>query len=306
VTYVDNSLLSTTLCDTRALLRHHHGLVAQGAEPAYFTAGRAAHEAHAVWLRGGTPAEALAKFAAEYEAVGAALPDDRLSYRNTAAILEAFYERMPREALPFTVEPEMVEVGFQLPLTDGVTFYGRLDAVVLDKRTGKLAVLDWKHPRWARTTEGRSYFDDFRNDAQMSGYVWAAQETFGEPVTGVWIGAIEFSRLPWWNEPQRRCRAHGLTYGGCRLEHAFFELRELSRSPGQVRAWHENAVRLARRYQELLAAHPTLADLTSAGVQGMFYHACPRCEFRDFCESERPVQWAHSVLEHRPWRPFEE
>lgn len=312
IIYTDNSKFSSMICDTKALLRHHHGLAAVGDEPAYFTAGRAAHESHAVWLRGGSPEEALAKFRADYAGVAPADPSDRLSYENTSTILRAWYETHPREMLPFAVErPEHVEVGFQVPLAedDGTqfVFYGRADAIVRCKRTGRWMVLDHKHPGWVRSVPGgRSYFDAFRNDSQMSGYVWAAQQTLGEPVAGIWINAIEFSRLPGSTEPNTKCRTHGLRYAECRTEHVHSEMREFTRTPGQLAAWHTNAVALAKRYAALTREYPALADVKRAGQQGTFYHACVNCDFAAFCEAERPVQWADGMLASRPWRPFAE
>jgi hypothetical protein len=299
------------LCDTKALLRHHHGLAARGPEPSYFTAGRAAHEAHAVWLRGGAAEEALARFRDDYAAVAPADPLDRLSYENTSTILRAWYETHPRELLPFEIaDPAHVEVGFQLPLTQHgdteIVFYGRLDALVRCKRTGRWFVLDHKHPSWCRRTGDRDYFDRFVGDSQMSGYVWAAAQTLGEPVAGVWINAIEFSRLPGAGEPKRKCRGHGLPYAQCRTEHVVSTMRELTRTPQQLEGWHANAVRLAQQYAALCERHPALADVSAAAQQGIFYGACAWCDFKFFCEANRPVAWAAGMLEHRPWTPFTE
>jgi hypothetical protein len=83
-------------------------------------------------------------------------------------------------------------------------------------------------------------------------------------------------------------------------------MREFTRTPGQLAAWHTNAVALAKRYAALTREYPMLADVKRADMQGTFFHACPNCDFAAFCEAGRPVQWASGMLASKPWRPFTE
>jgi hypothetical protein len=343
----DNSLLSTTYCTTKAVLRHVHGLTTERDE-LKTAAGRAAHTALAGYLKGWAIDNAVTKFALEYETVAPTDAGDRLSFANTSSILRQWMETHPLDSLPFEVLPDLVEVPFELPLSDECTcghfkvshdergckgtivsgacacrgytvrflFTGRIDAIVRDRTTGKLYVLDHK-------TTGKIDASQFRNDSQMSGYVWAASQS-GHAVGGAYINAIQFSLLPGMKgNGHYKCRIHkrmqpvtlkdqsmvekerAAVYDECRNEHVICDMPLKTRSPDQLDAWRASALALARRYAEMTSKYSTLESVAAAPMEGSFYYqGCKYCPFGDFCASGKPMQWADSLLIHSPWSPL--
>jgi len=135
----------------------------------------------------------------------------------------------------------------------------------------------------------------------MTGYVWAAQETLGQTITGVFINAIEFSKLP---DSNRKCPTHGVFYYECGIHHSKAELLIYTRSLDQLDQWKTDAIRLARKYLALARATSKIEDIGSVAMQGTFHGACGFCDFKDFCGANRPLHMAKSMLIHKPWRPF--
>jgi hypothetical protein len=245
------------------------------------------------------------------------VPDDsRLNYDDTRAILERWMQQHPRAALPFVVDPALVEVAFELPLDAQCTqcdsqvyhersprdkheyaprnvFRGRLDAIVTDKATGRLWVLDHK-------TTGRIFLSKYTLDSQMSGYVWAAQQTLNKPIAGFYINAISFAQLPGINDRDRKCASHKLPYGECRLEHADYKLQAFTRSPATLRAWYNTACHLADVSRVLVEQYPELSDLPNAPIEGTFFGQCEWCFAKVWCETGRPVEMVRSVFAQRP------
>ncbi len=273
--------------------------------------GSATHEALAEYFRGKSAAEALAVYETLYRdaSVLHGLDDPqhplglddpkhplaRLSYSNTRAILAEWFETHPLRAFPFRVRPEHVEVGFSVSLADDVAFVGRLDAIV--EGDDGWYVLDHK-------TTGRlspATAERYRMDSQMSGYVWAAQQTLGLPIRGVYINAIEYALLP---KSTRSCKTHGVPYYECGPLHARSELLLFTRTPDQLDAWRQSALALAERYRALQNSVQTLEDLTAVPQEGTFSGACGQCLFQRFCAAGRPVAYGHAMLTHQPWEPF--
>ena len=335
--YVDNTTLrSVAECEAQATMRHVLGYTTVGEEAFALECGIATHEVMADYLKGRPASYCLRKFELLYrgysEEHGLDSPEHpvhRLSWTNTDKILREWFEQHPLANFHFAVNPKLVEVGFELPLSDecvcghseakhkeqggcsyrgrckcvayrpAFVMWGRLDAVVQSEHDKALYVLDHK-------TTGRLtpyWTEKFRNDSQMSGYVWAASRTLGMPVTGVYINAIEYSKLP--NSP-RKCPTHGVQYIECGPFHMKSELLIYTRSPEQLEEWRQTAVKLARKYRELLETVPDLSTaLTSTRLEGTFTGACGFCPFSKFCQANRPMHYAGSMLVHSPWRPYE-
>lgn len=331
--YVDNTTLrSVQRCESEAALRHVLGFTVQE-EAHALECGTATHEAMADYFRGWPASYALK----HYELLYRGYSEDnlldhlghRLSYTNTSKILEEWFTLHPLHSFSFSVNPKLVEVGFEIPLSDecvcghseadhrdqgcryrgackcpcyapAFIMWGRLDAVVQSDHDGALYVLDHK-------TTGRIqpyWTDKFRNDSQMSGYVWAAQKTLGMTVSGVYINAIEFSKLP--SDPVRKCREHGVVYAECGIHHMKSQLLIYTRSPEQLEEWRQTAIKLARQYRTLLQTIPDLQSaLTETRMEGTFTDACGFCSFNKFCQANRPAQYADTMLVHQPWRPYE-
>lgn len=324
--YVDNTTLrAAARCSTELVLRHGLDYATSDEAPA-LECGIATHEILADHLKGQPADYCLAKYELLYrgysEDVGLELQEHklhRLSWTNTDKILREWLARHPLDSFSFVVNPKLVEVGFQLPLSDefvcgcsptqvrqdcwdhnenpAFVFCGRLDAIVQAQHDNGLYVLDHK-------TTGRIadyWTEKFRKDSQMTGYVWAAQKTLGQPIVGVFINGIEFSKLP--SDPVRKCRTHGVPYLECGPMHMRSELLIYTRTPDQLEQWRQDAIRLAKRYRELCLTPD--ASLTSVPMEGTFHDACGFCNFSRFCDAGRPVHYIDAMLVNQPWRPFE-
>lgn len=303
--HLSNSLLSNTFCDTRVLLSHHHRLTST--DEAYaLVAGKAAHEALAVYLLTGDPDEAAATYALRYQDYGTRIvpADHRLNFPDTAAILHHWMTTHPPASLPFEIVPEYVEIAFELPLTEAklangrpqFVFGGRLDAIVRDRRTGALYVLDHK-------TTNRIYLSKYALDSQMSGYVWAAQQTLNQRIAGFYINAIGFAKLP--EASTTKCRVHKIPYLECRLEHAAFKLQPFTRSPAMLTQWQGDAAKMACDYRHLATKYHDIESLPQARTQGTFYNQCDFCFARDFCAAGRPIAYVESLFAKRPERSLD-
>lgn len=300
--YIDNSTLkSVARCSTEAVLRYHHDYASRE-EAAPLKSGFAGHEALAVWYRGGTKAEAMAKYEGVYRiwAEENVSPDDRLSYSNTSRIMDYWFDTHPVAKFPFKVHPEFVEVGFQVPLlADGsIIFVGRMDMIVEDF-DGSWFVDD--HKFTGRISE--QWLKALRVDSQLTGYIWAAQQHTAKPVYGAYITACEFKKLP--SDPTRKCKTHATMYDECAHLHFDSQLiGPIHRTDYQIEQWHTTAVFLARKFQDLTKRYGHLKAIHKVRMQGVFHNACAWCNFYDFCASGRPLNMIDSFMIKDPWRPF--
>ncbi len=295
---VDTSTLSAVArCGTEAGLRYALGWTAFE-DNAPMRAGSAAHEALAAWFRGESGVLDLNDYevwASETVATG-----DRLHPTNVRRILARWFEINPPSALPFVVpSPDLVEVGFSVPLDDAgeVQFVGRMDALGHGHQ-GEWYVIE--HKTTGRMDE--TFRRRIRSSAQVSGYTYAAQVHLKRPVVGVMVNAIELADLP--DDPKRKCRTHGVVFAECGALHARAECFIVQRTPEQLDQWRHEALRLARVYERLRRIVPTLDHLLAADTRGQFAGHCVQCQFRTFCDLGRPIDIAPNMLRHEPWEPF--
>lgn len=297
VTIVDNSTLTAVAaCDTQASLRYVLGLTMQE-DQAPLQAGTLAHAVLAGHLSGNIAFAATAIDEYRQWSKDAVPERDRLTAANVEAVLARWIETHPISGLPFTVKPELVEVGFAVPLVDDIVFVGRMDALVQDAQ-GAWWVLEHKTTGRLDETWRRRY----RSSAQITGYVWAAQQYLQAPVVGCFVNGIEFGRLP---TDTKKCRTHGTPYAECGPQHARFDMLVEQRAPHQLTAWRDDAIRLARQFQALKAAVPTAEAVPNMPMQGQFTGACTWCQFRDFCGVGRPPAMTSTIMRYDPWSPYE-
>jgi hypothetical protein len=294
-----STLKAVAACDTKVALRHVLGLTKpRDEDDAAMAAGTAAHEALAAFLAGAPAPFALATFIAEYQPVADALNpglypwQQRLTLDNTRAIMERWFETHPLDQLPFRVRPDLIEVGFRVPLVPGLNLIGRCDAIV--ERDGDLYVLD--HKTTGRIDTGWRH--QYRLDAQMTTYVFAASATLGQRVRGIFINGIEFARVP---TTDRTCPKHRLPYAECGAEHATFEVACFDRSDDELSAWQTTTQTLARRYKSLLQSVHAVEDVPHLLQQGTYNGSCRFCGFKEFCEHERR---APQLLVPSRWNPL--
>ncbi len=306
--YIDNSTLKAVAkCSTEAMLRYAYGWTT-AEERAALLAGTAFHSLAEQHFKGAGASVSLGAFDATYREWSEAnvSPTDRLAWGNLSRIVRRWIEAHPVAGLPFTVNPDLVEVGFAFPLVpDGsIVFCGRLDGVA--EYQGSLYVLEHK-------TTGRislDWLDTFALDSQLSGYLWAAQQHTGKPVVGAFLNALEFSKLPGGTTasggPARKCPDHKVTYDECGDMHATFRMTAVTRTPAAIEEWYKTAIHLARRYQDMLARWPKIEQLGSVRTQGRWNGSCRFCGFKEFCKLDRPMHYiANGNLIHQPWRPYD-
>lgn len=301
LTIIDNSILTAmATCPTQAAIRYALGLTLPD-DRAPLKAGHTAHAILAEHLRGGNVDDVLlVQEVADYLAfsTGAIEPNDRLHHENVLKVMRRWLETHPVAGLPFRVpSKDLVEVGFGVPLTDDIMFVGRMDALAQDA-SGAWYVVEWK-------TTGR--LDEiwrrrYKTSAQITGYVWAAQQYLSAPVAGCFVGGIEFGRLP---TDVRKCRTHGVSYAECGTLHARFDMLIEHRAPHQLEAWKADAIRLARKFQSLRLEVQGLDDIKDVPMYGQLTNACSLCQFADFCAVGRPVSVGQSMLVHDVWSPYD-
>lgn len=314
---LDNSaLVAVARCSTEAWLRYYLGYTTVE-ERAPLKAGTSGHEAMAVWFRGGTREEVLDTFAN-----GAILPDgkrsshgyqawadenvplnpktgalDRLSHENTSAVLAAWLDTHPVHAFPFRIRgPEYVEIGFAYPLADDVVICGRIDAVAESLEDHELYIVENKFP--GRIND--MFTKPFAMGSQGSTYLWAAGQHMSGSVLGMYVNAVEFSKLP--SDTKRKCTIHGVVFAECGQLHANSDLLIVHRTPEQIEAWKENALALARRFARLIKAFPTLDYMEFVPQEGWFNGLCGQCGFFDFCKTGRRNM---GMLVYDPWNPLD-
>ena len=298
---VDNSTLAAVAaCSTRAGLRYVLDMTSVEVN-APMVAGSVAHEVLAEFYKTWNPDMALTKlgtYAAWWEST-IKPADDRLASDNVRRVMARWMATHPQQALPFTIDPAFVEVGFAAPLGPGVTYVVRLDGLGIDgagdywvvenKTTGRL------DERWRRK---------FRLSSQLSGYVWAARQLVpNRTVVGAYVIGVEFAKLP--NDSKRKCKAHGVVYAECGGLHARSDIVLTQRTALQLEEWATTALDLTEKLVGIREAIKTHGDVRALPQEGLFNGSCRECEFADFCAVGRTPEAANAMLKHDPWEPFE-
>lgn len=302
LTIVDNSTLTAVAsCDTMAALRYVLGLTVDE-DRGPLRAGHLAHSILADYLRGKSiPDIVQTADVLEYlEWATEAIPDkDRLSTPNVLRIMSRWMETHPVAGLPFQIDAGLIEVGFSAPLTEDILFVGRMDGLVRDAN-GVWYILEHKTTGRLDETWRRRY----KTSAQITGYVWGAQQYLNQPVAGCFVNGIEFSKLP---TDTKKCRTHGVPYTECGSQHAKFEMLIEHRAPHQLESWKRDAIKLARKFKALKAMVSDLSDLEKQSIAqtGQLTGACMYCQFADFCAVGRPVAIGQSLMRYEPWSPFD-
>ena len=299
---IDNSVLSATqTCETQAALRYVLGYDS-AEDRAPLMAGTAVHAALAAWLKsGGSAADGMRAFEVEYMpwALANVLgTDDRLSFANVHRVMEYWFDVHPLSSWTVAVKPELVEVGFAVPISDEIVFVGRADGIGQDPR-GAWLVLEHKtsarlDERWRRT---------HRLSAQITGYTYAMQQHVNAPVLGALVNGIELSRLP---NSSMKCRKHGVAYHECGQLHARFEAFITQRTPEQHEEWKRTALVLAREFLALKERVKTIDDIHKVRTNGQFIGACSQCPFINWCSLGRPMdaRTIDAMFTYSPWSPY--
>lgn len=310
ILYVDNTTLTTwKACKTRAMIRYGYNLAPVEYLNTPMMAGIALHKAIESYYMFNDKEAAINTFLAEYTAYARQHiedPEDRYNINNMARVIDSWAERNQPHMLPYTIEPDLVEIPFDVPLSDidsSIRFVGRIDALVDKKdqpdrpdRKPLRLVLDnkstGKHPI--------AFFKQFHMSSQLSGYVFAAKKLFPEyDISSAYINMISTQTVP---NSNRKCKTHGTVYAECGWLHPPHKVDgPFNRSDGQLEEWRIDAYNLASEWREHLLKQYKHRDMTMLPMDGQFqYDECNRCELLDFCRSGRPPYYEWQTLEWLP------
>lgn len=159
--------------------------------------GGALHAGLADWYRGGTLASACA-------AISNAWPkeqpfDDYRDLNKCLAVMGEYTREYPHESFKVAGISEgvpLIEIPFSILLTDAngkpvltdggeeIYYGGIFDGLI--EWSGQVYILEHK----STSQLGDYYFDQFKPNNQIDGYVWAARQLTGRPVGGALVNAI--------------------------------------------------------------------------------------------------------------------
>jgi PD-(D/E)XK nuclease superfamily len=312
--YVDNTILvSFATCETKGVLRHILGRSGE-TDSAALHFGTALHQAFAASLREESPTHAFAEFERSYRAWAEDNifdPANARSWTNASALIAYYLLTHAPDSLPYDIVRDrsgipIVEYPMEYGLADGITYVGTLDALVRDKNTGLVYVLDHKTTSYDATPY---YERQFVMGSQLSGYLWLGQKlveklSLDEPITGALINAVHVRPIP---TSPRRCPVHGMPYSQCGIQHLEAQLLgPYIRTQAQIAQWEQQAKDLAWRYrrQHDEAKVTGNTSLEAAWQEGLFNNACQNCEFIDFCRQGRPWNSVENLYALNPWQPW--
>lgn len=310
ILYTDNSTLSSfQTCPTKAMTTYGWNLVPVETSNAPAEAGTALHKAIEVHLAGGSLDEARQALHGAYYAFSLRIAHgDRLGFDNVMLVLESWIERNPLNELPYSIrDARFIEMPFDFPFGPGVRYVGKLDALVERSDGLVLYVLDTK----STGNPDYKFRQQFNIGSQMTGYVWAAQQMFNEPVAGIYINVVHVAVVPTSNS---KCKTHkGFQYNECGYMHPKHELiGPKFRTPKELDAWERDAKALAQQWrQTYLRFRDDIDAIDELPQYGKWvYQACVLCDLHDFCRTGRNinsgvefdvVEWQPGDLAERDW-----
>lgn len=311
ILYVDNSTLSSfQTCPTKAMVSYGWNLVPTETSNAPAEAGTALHKAIEIHLAGGSLDECRqALHGAYYDFSLRIAHGDRLGFDNVQLVLESWIERNPLHELPYAIHgADYIEMPFDLPFGEGVRYVGKLDALVHRHDGQALYVLDTK----STGNPDYKFRKQFNIGSQMTGYVWAADQMFDEPIAGIFINVVHVGVVPTSNS---KCKIHkGFTYSECGYMHPKHELiGPKFRSPRALASWEKDARALAQAWRKTyLRFIDNIDDIDELPQYGKWvYQACGLCDLHDFCRTDRNinsgvefdvVEWQPGDLAEREWK----
>jgi len=295
---VDNTLLcDVAKCDAAGIARHGLGL--RGTEEKVAAdIGNVFHAALEAHFRG-QPKDVVLRVLRECH--NALFPnnlqpeEDRFTLANCEKIMGRYVDVRPVERMPF--EPIAFEQTVGFALAEDITFYVKRDLLVRDRKSGLTAPLDHKTTRTITDWWSKKY----RMTSQMTGYVWAGQQETNQPCGECYVNAIEVQAVP---SSSRKCPTHKVPYAECGIEHVKFEVLIYERQPEQIEAWKRDAIILARQFDVLRRAFPSVEHLAYARRNGAFNDSCTFCEFKKWCKVGFAPGMMAGLVEYERWEPW--
>lgn len=278
-------------CRTRLVLRLA-GMQDAGQPPPggyrSMVCGKWGHVALATWLSTGDVHQALAAISPYAEiSKSLGIAEDRRGYQNLGKILaEVMGRYQPLSRLPFT--PQATEVSFVALLgevkvrntTFPVDLIGYIDAIVIDKATGKRTLLEHKFTGKLDGEFARRFSE---YDPQTTAYMLATECVTGERIDTAWVNAIETAKVP---DSDRKCNAHGVLYNECGVLHVKQTFVAVRRTPQQLEEFRAQALDIAKRIivpAALVYEKKGVQAALTAPRDGIFTNACHFCDYSRWC-----------------------
>jgi len=278
---VDNTILGTlATCPTKVVIRHIHHLTTPTAK-AELMGGKSGHTALSAFFQGAPVAETMALFQNEYKdwARANVSPNHNWAWENMSRIFRVWLDRFPRHKYKFLA----TEIPIEIPLADGITLTGRMDAVI--EQGGALYVFENKFTG----SVSDFWVGQFPMSSQISTYTWALEQIKQQypwkdlPVGGAYVNAVQISKIPASN---RQCYTHHMKYEECGVFHPVENSRVVgpfTRSRQFLERWKLEAETLALGFGTLKGNYSDLADIQEVEQRGPFNGQCRFCEFEDYC-----------------------
>ena len=205
----DNSALNVYMACPRKFLYNHELCIGKRQESAAITVGSAVHEFMSAMWKGKDFDECLLAMVGYFDNDEAYPIDPRIDQETIGkrggqmysiewliSLMDIYFHRYQLIAEPFEILKDSdgdpyVEEGFAIDMEDGI-FTGKIDAIVRDRNTGRLWVVDHKT---TRLTLGDRFTMQFRPNNQLTGYMLAIRELFGEMPEGCIVNAIRVGQL---------------------------------------------------------------------------------------------------------------
>lgn len=303
VLYVDNSILTTyATCPTKATISYGLDRRRVDEDNANLVVGSALHKVLEHYYLGDSAEVCQEVLQKEYEDWARAniFDNKRLSYDNIKLVWQSWLDKNPRDRLPFSVDPGMIEMAFGVPLNDdgSIVFTGRIDLVARAKHGSSLYAIDNKTTGNIDSRKKREY----STGSQMTGYLWALQQ-LGHEIAGIYINAVHTGIVPTSN---RKCSTHRTLYEECGFLHMNHELLgPYQRSQQELETWRQDALSLALEWRQVLEyVKDDINRVPDIQQRGRWiYQACTMCPWEQYCKSGQPKHWLQNQTVVAPWFP---
>lgn len=198
-------------------------------------------------------------------------------------------------------EPVLVEKYLEMPLCDGVMFFGVLDAVVRNAR-GELWIVESKST--GDIDRNKHYW---LSNAQGMGYWELVRYHLGREPKGVLWNGVEVRKIPPYDGVMtKKCGKHKVKYSECQSLHVRMEMvGPVTYTRDRLDLWQNQVSGAAWKFERLLENDMDFSQGRLMYVllqEGRFtYPGCSSCDFRPWCDAGRPVAMMEQMMEPYVW-----
>ena len=301
--FIDNTTAGDLACSTKAWLRHVKQRVMADSVNEPMLVGQAMHEMLAAYLTGSTVGETLQVLRSAYNEKISWVPEsERLQGQMVEQIARYWLLAHPRPQFP---EVLMTEQVFETALTEDITFWGIIDAIVRYP-DGSVYIMEHK----TTSTIDSLWERQWNFSSQLIGYQVAARQLWPQlNIAGVVVNAIAMTKLPPYDgNLQKKCQKHKVKYEECQSLHMQSKIvGPFSYSEKQIEQWRHTMIEKARQLRVLQYMHNDL-NVQHIPMEGLFTfdmssrgNMCNSCMYKQFCMTGRPPEAIERVMQHETW-----